>query len=171
MPTLRCSTYPASTRPCRNAETASSNAPGDPLLRNPTTGIAACCARAASGDAATAPPRSVMNSRRLIGRPQGQNHAPHRLTAVRVLERGKGDANCDQLFRAGNVGSGSHERGQNRKTSESQMFSGFPRKRTSLPILELPPPPVLHKPCHGGLACRLVAMRWPTVFVMAEGQR
>ena len=33
--------------------------------------------------------------------PQGQNHARHRLTAVRVLERGKGDANCDQLFWAG----------------------------------------------------------------------
>jgi hypothetical protein len=31
-------------------------------LRNPTTGIAACCARAASGHA-IAPPRSMMNSR------------------------------------------------------------------------------------------------------------
>src|SRR5262245_25688247 len=29
---------------------------------NPTTGIAACCARAASGQAAAAPPMSVMNS-------------------------------------------------------------------------------------------------------------
>jgi hypothetical protein len=33
-------------------------------LANPTTGIAACCARAASGHAA-APPSSVMKSRRL----------------------------------------------------------------------------------------------------------
>jgi hypothetical protein len=33
-------------------------------LTNPTTGIAGCCARAASGHAA-APPISVMNSRRL----------------------------------------------------------------------------------------------------------
>jgi len=33
--------------------------------RNPTTGIAGCCARAASGHAA-APPRSEMNSRRFI---------------------------------------------------------------------------------------------------------
>ena len=35
-------------------------------LRNPTTGIAACCARAATGQAAAAPPSNVMNSRRLI---------------------------------------------------------------------------------------------------------
>jgi len=41
---------------------------GDLLLRNPTTGIAGCCARAASGHAA-APPSSVMNSRRLMSPP------------------------------------------------------------------------------------------------------
>ena len=35
----------------------------DPACRNPITGIAGCCARAASGHAA-APPSSVMNSRR-----------------------------------------------------------------------------------------------------------
>src|SRR5262245_17420311 len=48
--------------------------------RNPTTGTAGCCARAASGHAA-APPSSVMNSRRLssgrdadfIARPPAQN--------------------------------------------------------------------------------------------------
>jgi hypothetical protein len=34
--------------------------------KNPTTGIAGCCARAASGHAAAAPPSSVMNWRRLI---------------------------------------------------------------------------------------------------------
>ena len=38
------------------------------LLRNPITGIAGCCARAASGHAAAAPPSSVMNSRRCSGR-------------------------------------------------------------------------------------------------------
>jgi uncharacterized protein YchJ len=31
------------------------------------TGIAGCCARAASGHAAAAPPNSVMKSRRLMG--------------------------------------------------------------------------------------------------------
>ena len=34
------------------------------LERNPITGIAGCCALAASGHAAAAPPRRVMNSRR-----------------------------------------------------------------------------------------------------------
>ena len=37
------------------------------LPRNPITGIAGCCARAAIGHAAAAPPRSVMNSRRFNG--------------------------------------------------------------------------------------------------------
>jgi len=36
--------------------------------RNPITGIADCCARAASGHAA-APPSSVMNARRLMAPP------------------------------------------------------------------------------------------------------
>jgi len=36
----------------------------DPLSRSPTTGIADCCARAASGHAATAPPSATRNSRR-----------------------------------------------------------------------------------------------------------
>jgi hypothetical protein len=36
----------------------------DPLRRNPTTGIAGCCARAASGHVAAAPPSENTNSRR-----------------------------------------------------------------------------------------------------------
>jgi len=36
---------------------------------NPTTGIADCCARAASGHVAAAVPTSVMKSRRLIAFP------------------------------------------------------------------------------------------------------
>ena len=43
---------------------SSANASGDAGSRNPITGIAGCCARAASGHAAAAPPSSVMNSRR-----------------------------------------------------------------------------------------------------------
>ena len=35
----------------------------EPRPRNPITGIAGCCARAASGQAAAAPPSSAMNSR------------------------------------------------------------------------------------------------------------
>ena len=38
----------------------------DRLLRNPTVGMIGCCARAATGHAAAAPPSSVMNSRRFI---------------------------------------------------------------------------------------------------------
>ena len=45
-------------------------ASGDVAWRNPITGIAGCCARAASGHAAAAPPSSVMNSRRLIRSPR-----------------------------------------------------------------------------------------------------
>jgi hypothetical protein len=43
----------ASFRPLRNA--AASGASDDPALTNPTTGIAACCARAASGQASVEP--------------------------------------------------------------------------------------------------------------------
>ena len=42
---------------------------------NPTTGIAGCCARAASGHAAAAPPSSVMNSRRIIRSPRRRARA------------------------------------------------------------------------------------------------
>src|SRR5262249_35188777 len=74
---------------------------------------------------AAAPPTSVMNSRRLIVAPRGQNDAPHRLTAVRVLERDERGANCDQLFSAGNIGFESHYRGQNRKSSISANVFRF----------------------------------------------
>ena len=47
---------------------------GDAPLRNPITGIAGCCARAASGHAA-APPSSVMNSRRFIRSPRRRGRA------------------------------------------------------------------------------------------------
>ena len=46
------------------AECAQKVTSGDVVLRNPITGIVGCCARAASGHAAAAPPSSVMNVRR-----------------------------------------------------------------------------------------------------------
>jgi hypothetical protein len=46
----------------RSSVVAESSA--DRELKNPTTGIAGCCARAASGHAMIAPPSSVMNLRR-----------------------------------------------------------------------------------------------------------
>src|SRR6266540_6275360 len=55
---------PVSLRPWRNGVTRSSEIV--PLRRNPMTGIAACCALAASGHVAAAPPSSVMNWRRLM---------------------------------------------------------------------------------------------------------
>jgi hypothetical protein len=45
----------------------------DEMLRNPITGIVGGCARATNGHAA-APPRSVMNSRRLMGLPLARRH-------------------------------------------------------------------------------------------------
>ena len=66
------STNPVSFRPRRNATIKLVSAAGQPGKRTPTTDFAACCARAESGHAAAAPPRSVMNSRRFIGLPQCQ---------------------------------------------------------------------------------------------------
>jgi hypothetical protein len=54
-------------KPRRNAARRCSVPSGDVLRRNPIIGIAGCCARAASGHAA-APPKSAINSRRLIMR-------------------------------------------------------------------------------------------------------
>src|SRR6516164_9954035 len=158
--------------PRRKAATTPVDSFGDRPLTNPITGIAGCCARASASGHATAPPTSVMNSRRLIVGPRGQNHAPHRLTAVRVLERGERGANCDQLFWAGNVGFESHDRGQNRKSSVSaNAFPVCPRQRTNLPILELLPPPALGERRHRGLARRLVAVRRRAVLMLAESER
>jgi hypothetical protein len=47
--------------------------PGDPLFKNPITGIVGCCERPASGHTTTAPLKSDMKSRRLIGRPEAQD--------------------------------------------------------------------------------------------------
>ena len=48
----------------RKALTRFSKGASDVLRRKPTTGIAGCCARAATGHVVAAPPSSVMNSRR-----------------------------------------------------------------------------------------------------------
>jgi hypothetical protein len=49
-----------------NASAITAYPSADALFRNPITGIADCCARAASGHAAAAPPSSVMKSRRVL---------------------------------------------------------------------------------------------------------
>src|SRR5262249_52563965 len=48
-----------------NAEATAAESPGERPPMKPTTGIATCCARAASGHAPTNPPTSPMKSRRL----------------------------------------------------------------------------------------------------------
>src|SRR5215831_14897088 len=114
---------------------------------DPITGIDCCCARAASGHVA-APPTSVMNSRRLIVAPRGQNHARHRLTAVRVLERGEGDVSCDQLFWAGNVGSGSHDPVKTGKAQNQANVFRFAPEADLLPDLRTTPPPAFRERRH-----------------------
>ena len=57
-------------RPSLSASTILPESFSDRLLRNPTTGVATCCARAATGHAATAPPRRLVNSRRRISAPK-----------------------------------------------------------------------------------------------------
>ena len=54
--------------------------------RKPTTGIAGCCARAASGHATAAPPSSAMNSRRRISAPKLRSQ--HCIGSNEYLDRG-----------------------------------------------------------------------------------
>jgi hypothetical protein len=58
---------PACFRPSRNAGICWRSDAAALTDMNPTKGIVGCCARAASGHAAAAPPSKVMNSRRLMG--------------------------------------------------------------------------------------------------------
>ena len=60
---------PASFMPWRRAATKAFEALNDEILRNPTTGIADCCACAASSHATAAPLRRLMNSRRRMSAP------------------------------------------------------------------------------------------------------
>jgi hypothetical protein len=59
------STKPTAFRLSRNAATRWAHGAAEALLMKPITGIAGCCALAASGHAA-APPSPAMNSRRLV---------------------------------------------------------------------------------------------------------
>jgi hypothetical protein len=61
-------------KPCRNATTRGAESAGVVLRRNPITGIAGCCARAASGNAIT-PPSMLINSRRFTRSPRRRGRA------------------------------------------------------------------------------------------------
>ena len=67
---VRCSPARNAVDSARMTGSSATQAP-----RNPITGIAGCCARAASGHAAAAPPSSVMNSRRFIRSPRRRGRA------------------------------------------------------------------------------------------------
>src|SRR5262245_7721960 len=69
MVTFWPSKKPASPRPLRNACNTGPVSSGERALKNPITGLAACCARAENGQAAVAPPSNLMNSRRLMAAP------------------------------------------------------------------------------------------------------
>src|SRR5215831_10521569 len=60
------STYPASDKPRRKTARFAGGESDAAALRYPTIGTAGCCALAAIGHVAAAPPSSVMNSRRRI---------------------------------------------------------------------------------------------------------
>src|SRR5262249_26220646 len=66
---------PASLKPLRNAVTGFALGSGEPECRNPTTGIAGCCACPASGHAAAAPPSNVMNWRLFTRSPRRRGRA------------------------------------------------------------------------------------------------
>src|SRR5215475_12996403 len=66
---FRGSTKPVSANPSLIPDTRCGLASGEVTQRNPITGIAGCCARAASGLAAPTLPSSVMNSRRFMTDP------------------------------------------------------------------------------------------------------
>jgi hypothetical protein len=72
-----------STDALRNAPPSRTELSFDRPLTKPITGIAGCCARAASGHDAAAPPSSAMNSRRLIRSPRQRGQV------ARVAPRGR----------------------------------------------------------------------------------
>jgi hypothetical protein len=63
---FRPSTKPASANPLSSPLTMNSDPAAVESRRNPTTGIAGCCACAANGHATAALPSSVMNARRSL---------------------------------------------------------------------------------------------------------
>ena len=70
------STVATTTRETLNARSSREQSRSAEGVQEPTTGVARCCARAASGHVAVAPPTSVMNARRFIGSPRGRPGDP-----------------------------------------------------------------------------------------------
>src|SRR5215470_1810367 len=96
MATLRPSTKPISPSPRRNPTIGGAHSAADVPYRLPTTGIAGCCTRAASGQPAAALPRRLMNSRRfmmdpplsiILGAENPHRRLPYRSNAKSGLAR------------------------------------------------------------------------------------
>src|SRR6516165_8026269 len=152
----RPSTKSDSANPRRKPAITWTYAPGEAIWRNPITGIAACCARAAIGHAA-APPSSVINSRRLIVAPRGSK--PHTASSHSRPGLGTGRGGCelrpivlDWQCRLWGPTTGF----KTRKAQYQQMLFRFAPDRSPIELL---PPPALGERGHGGLARRLVAVR------------
>src|ERR1700731_3384040 len=67
---------PASVSPLRNAAKKGAYSSADEESRYPMIGIASCCAPAATGQKAAAPPARLMKSRRLMDSPPGRRLHP-----------------------------------------------------------------------------------------------
>jgi hypothetical protein len=74
--------------------------PGAVAPSQPTTGIDDCCARAASGQADTAPPINLMNSRRFTVGPHLDTGADGKQFSARVQERTDGRCGSSTVFAA-----------------------------------------------------------------------
>ena len=102
-------------RAARGAE-----ASADAARRNPTTGIAGCCARAASGQETAAPPTTVMNSRRLMCFPQVEDRTLPRVeTQMRLCVTAKFGRSCPLWVKSG-------------RDALKFRCPLYPRKRTSV---------------------------------------
>ena len=120
MATFWPSTNPASFRPCANAVARSSELAAVVLRRNPITGTADFCARAASGHATTALLKSLVNSRRLMASPaprtkSGIKRLSHFWIEICAVRRTQAAATMSAL-------------GQHRSTSNQCPL--YPQKRT-----------------------------------------
>ena len=109
MRTLRPTAQPASCNPCRNAarRACPSASSAARFMSTPTRRTrSVCCARAMSGHATAAPPRSDMNSRRLIGRSERPKdyYIPPWLSGRRITPR---DRAVPRLLLRSNVSRGS----------------------------------------------------------------
>jgi hypothetical protein len=96
--------------------------------RNPTTGSAGCCARAASGHAIAAPPSSDMNARRRMVAPFS-GLGPHITTPLREDAAVHHSKNCVMMS----------QMGHSRRFQDARDMSDLPETRQGWAIYEYLP--------------------------------